>query len=153
MFMDTSLFFIESLRDMESDFGIIPYPKFDEAQTEYYSRVSYYWANVVPTTNTHLEMTGAILEAFISYSARYVVPAYYDIALKTKYSRDEESVAMLDLIFENRVVDIGDTILCADIRDGFIFQMFDKNNRDIASQLAKKEKTIQKIFDKMPIWD
>lgn len=153
LFMDTSLFFIESLRDMESDFGIIPYPKFDEAQTEYYSRVSYYWANVVPTTNTHLEMTGAILEAFNSYSARYVVPAYYDIALKTKYSRDEESVAMLDLIFENRVVDIGDTILCADIRDGFIRQMFEKNNRDIASQLAKKEKTIQKIFDKMPIWD
>ena len=60
---------------------------------------------------------------------------------------------MLDLIFANRVVDIGDTILCADIRDGFISQMYEKNNRDLASQIAKKEKTINKIFEKMPIWD
>lgn len=153
MFMDVSFFHINNLRDMETDFGILPYPKYDEAQSEYYSRVSYYWANIIPVTNTKLEMTGAILEALNCESANYVVPAYYDIALKTKYSRDEESAAMLDLIFENRVVDLGDTVLCATIRDGFIAQMFKSNNRDIASQVAKKEKTIQKWLAKMPIGD
>ncbi|MBE6658096.1 MAG: hypothetical protein E7604_06600 [Ruminococcaceae bacterium] len=153
MFMDVSFFHINNLRDMETDFGILPYPKYDEAQSEYYSRVSYYWANIIPVTNTKLEMTGAILEALNCESANYVVPAYYDIALKTKYSRDEESAAMLDLIFENRVVDLGDTVLCATIRDGFIAQMFKSNNRDIASQVAKKEKTIQKWLAKMPIDD
>ena len=153
LFMDTSLFHLQSLRSMDTDFGILPYPKYDEAQEEYYSRVSYYWANVVPVTNGNLDMTGAILEALNSASASTAVSAYYDIALKTKYSRDEESSKMLDLIFANRVVDIGDTILCADIRDGFISQMYEKNNRDLASQIAKKEKTINKIFEKMPIWD
>jgi len=153
LFMDVSLFHLQALRNMETDFGIIPYPKYDEAQQEYYSRVSYYWANVVPTTNTNLDMTGAILEALNSMSSSTVVPAYYEIALKTKYSRDEESAAMLDLIFDNRVVDIGDTILCSDIRDGFILDMYKKKNRDLASQLAKKEKAINKIFEKMPIWD
>ena len=58
---------------------------------------------------------------------------------------------MLDLIFENRVVDLGDTVLCATIRDGFINQMFTKNNRYIISQVAKKEKTINKQFEKMPL--
>lgn len=151
MFMDVSFFHIGTLRDMETDFGVLPYPKYDEAQSEYYSRVSYYWANIVPITNTKLDMTGAILEALNCESANYVVPAYYEIALKTKYSRDEESAAMLDLIFENRVVDLGDTVLCATIRDGFINQMFTKNNRDIISQVAKKEKTINKQFEKMPL--
>ena len=153
MFMDVSFFHIEALRDMEIDFGILPYPKYDEAQSEYYSRVSYYWADIIPVTNSKLDMTGAVLEALNCESANYVVPAYYEIALKTKYSRDEESAAMLDLIFENRVVDLGDTVLCATIRDGFINQMFTKNNRDIISQLAKKEKTIQRQFEKMPISD
>ncbi|MBQ7982374.1 MAG: hypothetical protein IJ302_02305 [Clostridia bacterium] len=153
LFMDVSLFHLQALRNMETDFGIIPYPKYDEAQQEYYSRVSYYWANVVPTTNVNLDMTGAVLEALNSMSSSTVVPAYYEIALKTKYSRDEESAAMLDLIFDNRVVDIGDTILCADIRDNFIREMFENNKRDLASQLAKKEKAINKIFEKMPIWD
>ena len=151
MFMDVSFFHIGTLRDMETDFGVLPYPKYDEAQSEYYSRVSYYWANIVPITNAKLDMTGAILEALNCESANYVVPAYYEIALKTKYSRDEESAAMLDLIFENRVVDLGDTVLCATIRDGFINQMFTKNNRDIISQVAKKEKTINKQFEKMPL--
>jgi hypothetical protein len=153
MFMDVSFFHIGMLRDMETDFGVLPYPKYDEAQKEYYSRVSYYWANIIPVTNTKLDMTGAILEALNCESANYVVPAYYNIALKTKYSRDEESAAMLDLIFENRVVDLGDTVLCATIRDGFIAQMFKSNKRDIASQVAKKEKTINKLFDKMPLGD
>ncbi|MBQ8577137.1 MAG: hypothetical protein IJ449_04110 [Clostridia bacterium] len=151
MFMDVSFFHIGSLRNMETDFGILPYPKYDEAQSDYYSRVSYYWANIIPVTNSNLEMTGAILEALNCESANYVVPAYYDITLKTKTSRDEESAAMLDLIFENRVVDLGDTVLCATIRDGFINQMFSGNKRDIVSMVAKKEKTIQNQFNKMPI--
>ncbi len=153
LFMDVSLFHLELLRDMEADFGIIPYPKYDEMQAEYYSRVSYYWATVVPTTNGHLDMTGAILEALNCESANVVTPAYYEVALKTKVSRDEDSAAMLDLILENRVVDIGDTILCADIRDGFIYSMFRTNKRDIVSEVAKKEKALNKKFEKMPIWD
>ena len=151
MFMDVSLFHLGRLRDMETDFGVLPYPKLDEAQSEYYSRVSYYWANTIPVTNTHLDMTGAVLEMMNCESANTVVPAYYDIALKTKYSRDEESSAMLDLILENRVVDIGDTILCGTIRDGFIYSMFKSNKRDLSSQLAKNEKKIAKEFDKMPV--
>lgn len=39
LFMDTSFKLVSNLRDMDSDFGIIPYPKFDESQTDYYSRV------------------------------------------------------------------------------------------------------------------
>ncbi len=150
LFMDVSLYHIEALRAMEADFGIIPYPKYDEAQKEYYSRVSYYWATIVPTTNSHLDMTGTILEALNCESANTVIPAYYEIALKTKVSRDEESSDMLDLILENRIVDIGDTILCGEIRDGFIYQMFKSNNSDIVSQIKKKEKILQRIFDKIP---
>ncbi|MBQ4606455.1 MAG: hypothetical protein IJB15_07095, partial [Clostridia bacterium] len=78
-----------------------------------------------------------------------ITPAYYDISLKGKYSRDEESVAMLDLIFDHRVIDLGDTIFCPDVRDGFFNQMYSNNKRDLVSQIEMNESKIQATIDKM----
>ena len=100
---------VSHFRAMETDFGIIPMPKFDEAQDEYYSMVSLPCANsiIVPKTATDLERTGAIIEALSAEGHYTLRDAYYDNALKAKGARDEESAAMLDLIFANRVYDIG----------------------------------------------
>ena len=35
LFMDCSFFYVQQLRSMETDFGIIPYPKYDEDQNRY----------------------------------------------------------------------------------------------------------------------
>jgi len=122
---------------------------FDEAQGEYYARVSYFMPPIIPITNQNLEMTGAVLEMTNYLAKQSITPAYYDISLKGKYSRDEESVAMLDLIFDHRVVDLGDTIFCPDVRDGFFNQMYTGNKRDLVSQIEKNEAKIQSTIDKM----
>ena len=149
LFMDCSLFYVAALRDMETDFGILPYPKYDEAQTEYCSRVSYFMPAVMPATNRNLELVGAVLE-YINYRAKEnITPAYYDLTLKGKVSRDEESVEMLDIILDNRVVDLGDTLFCASVRDGFFTAMYRSNNHDLASVLQKNEASMQKAIDDM----
>ena len=150
LFLDATLFYIAALRDMEADFGILPYPKYDEAQDKYYSRVSYYWCCVIPVTNEDTEFTGAILESLNCESANSVVPAYYEIALKGKYSRDTESEQMLQLISDNRIVDIGDTTMCDKIRDNFMASLFASNKRDLASKLASVDKQLQKYIEKIP---
>ncbi len=96
-------------RSMETDFGIIPNPKFDESQETYNSIMSYGNTNSVsvPVTNPNLERTGIILEAITYESSKTSYPAYIETSIKTKYSRDEDSIAMLDLIFANRAYDIG----------------------------------------------
>ena len=53
------------------------------------------------------EFVGVIAEALNAESWKRVVPAYYDISLKYKGARDEQSVAMLDLIVEGRIFDFG----------------------------------------------
>lgn len=54
------------------------------------------------------EITGLILEALV-YESRYLLlPAYYDVNLKTKFARDDESSAMIDIILANRLYDLGD---------------------------------------------
>jgi hypothetical protein len=39
----------------------------------------------------------------------YVTPAYYDVALSGKFTRDEESAEMLEIIRRHRVYDFGMT--------------------------------------------
>ncbi len=149
LFIDCSLFWVGALRDMEMDFGIIPYPKRDEAQENYHARVSYYMPPVLPATNKNLDMTGAVLELMNYLAKQEVTPAYYDVMLKGKVSRDEESVAMLDLIFANRVIDLGDTLYCAEIRDGFMATLYANNQRDLVSTYAKQEKVLNKKIQQL----
>jgi hypothetical protein len=136
-----------TLRNMDSDFGLLPLPKYDEAQQSYVGRMIDGWINVVPATNTKLEMTGTILENLGAESKNTVIPALYDIALKTKYSRDEESSAMLDIIFENVTVDLGDTVWQSDIR-GTLSNMCLNGKTGFASQAEKMVKKSDSIITK-----
>lgn len=145
--MDMTFFYISSLRNMDADFGILPYPKYDEAQKDYLARIEGIELTGVPVT-ADTEFVSAIMEAMASESATTVVPAYYDVALKTKMTRDNDSAEMLDIIFENRVFDLGDTIWCDEIRDGVFKPMFTTGNRSLSSKFATMQSKMDaKIAD------
>lgn len=100
----------EDMRNMGSLYGIVPMPKLDESQEEYYSYAhDTITAYGIPLTviGDELEMIGAFLEALAAESYRTVMPKYYELALKTKYVSDEESVQMLDLVVDSFYVDAG----------------------------------------------
>lgn len=100
---------VSEMRNMDADFGVLPYFKFDESQAEYYHTVGS-WHSVfvcVPNVQEDIERTGVILEALAAKSLYTVMPAFYEISLKSKYTRDEESADMLDLILSTRIFDVG----------------------------------------------
>lgn len=109
LFMCTGLNRVSMLREMESDFGLLPIPKYTAEQENYHCLVSIWASNMisVPITASDPERTGIIIEALSAESKYTLTPAYYDITLKTKSARDEESSAMLDLIFEGRAFELG----------------------------------------------
>jgi len=109
MFVTFALVDINALREAEFEFGILPYPLFDETQQEYNNLISsgLVSSTSVPYNNKNTELTGVTLEAMAYYSTSTLTPAYYDNALKTRYVRDEESGEMLDIIFATRVYDLG----------------------------------------------
>ncbi len=152
LFMDMSFFFIEELREMESDFGIIPYPKYDEEQSNYATRLCYYVPTVVPITVTgeKLDRAGVTLEALACEYANNVVPAYYETALKNKATRDEESQEMLDIIFNSRVIDLGDATFCSELRDGTVRQLFESKNNSITSKTKSLEKLMKRKLSELP---
>jgi hypothetical protein len=97
---------VRLFRDMGSDFAILPLPKYDELQDNYYTYTLISTIIAIPVTNPNPSRTGHILEALSAESRRLVIPAYYDIALGAKYLRDEGSIRMLDIILENKIYDI-----------------------------------------------
>ncbi|MBQ4573917.1 MAG: hypothetical protein IJA85_01845 [Clostridia bacterium] len=149
LFMDMTFFYIPALRDMETDFGIIPYPKWDENQENYLTRVEGAELFGVPITAENLERTGAIIEAMACESMNEVIPVYYDLSLKTKVTRDEESAKMLDIIFANRVFDWGDTFWCDNLRDTEFQSMFKADDRSLASRMAKVESKLNQLIEDM----
>ncbi len=93
-------------RNVEHEFGILPYPKFDENQDDY---IALDWTGLMcaPLVAEDHDMIGEVMELFAFYSSEEVLPAYYDIVLGEKLSRDPESRDMLDLIFDGIVFDAG----------------------------------------------
>ena len=137
------------LRNMQSDFGIIPLPKYDESQETYYTATHpcYVSFMTIPATNADPEGTGLLMEAMNKLSSAYVVPAVYETTLVGKVIRDTESEEMLDIIFANRVYDIGYIFDWGGV-SSFAPNLVSKNSTDFVSAYEKQEAKIQKAIDK-----
>ncbi|MBQ9429337.1 MAG: extracellular solute-binding protein [Clostridia bacterium] len=109
LFYSHTMFYMDYLRDLESDFGILPYPKLDAEQENYGNLVSAWHSEFlcVPVINKDLDRTGIILEELAYQGKKMMTPAYYEKTLVGQYTRDEESAEMLDIIFSSLVFDVG----------------------------------------------
>ena len=81
-----------SLRNMDADFGVLPIPKYEEAQENYCSgATASVYVFCVPKTAVNVETTGMLLEALAVEGMVVVNPAFYEVSLQGKVLRDSES--------------------------------------------------------------
>ncbi|MHC1696314.1 MAG: hypothetical protein AB9835_13810 [Eubacteriales bacterium] len=143
----------EWLRDMEDDYGIIPFPKYDAEQENYQSIVhDIATLMCVPTTCTKFDAVCATLEAMAYNSYKNVTPAYYEVAMKVKYSRDEMSSQIIDLLHDNNMTDIAYVYGSSFNNLGYIVrELVPAKTLNFASSYEKKEaaalKNMQKLID------
>ena len=144
------VYYASLLRDMKDDFGIIPYPKYDETQTEYISSASSNFLSVcaVPVTNDDLENTGAFMEYYAYLGYTDIRPQFYDVLLQGKVARDDESVKMLDTLVGTVTYDLGG-IFDFGRFGSEILEMCKKEDLNIASKVEKKRKSINNDIDKL----
>lgn len=147
----------EQLRNFEDDYGILPYPKWDEYQKDYHSHVyGESTACAVPKTAKDLEFIGVCTEALAYESWKTVTPTIYETALKTRYLRDSESKDVLDIVLDQRYFDFG---FVYDNWQGFAYTvmfMLKGQNENFESYYAKSYpaariqlKKVIKAFDKL----
>ncbi len=139
-----------ALREMEDDFGLVPYPKLDESQREFISfNLGTSYAAVLKSAK-NAEMSAAVLEAICAENRKRVIPILYEDALKEKYSRDETTAEMLDLISSTIYYDfvfVNDNALSA--LCNLYFDTIAQRNPDVASKYKANQKVGVKLLDKL----
>jgi len=106
LFYQAPLSYFPYMRSSEVDFGVLPYPKYDEAQQNY---ECLNWAGYLAVMQTAKDpsMTGYVVEVLSAESCRTVMPAFYNELLSEKIARDPDAVEVLDMMFNNTVCDLG----------------------------------------------
>lgn len=129
------------------DYGIVPIPKIDENQPQYYGGCTSPLFSV-PVTLRDTERAGIILEAMAYAGYQHILPAYCENTLKTRFATDPDCAEMLNLIFDNQVISFA-YLFANSVPQGmqyrFIADTVERNK--VASFFKSKQRKEQKMID------
>ncbi len=144
---------ITKFGDSEVIYGILPMPKLNEAQDQYYGG-STDRPIAVPITiqMDNMDNIGIVVEALNAEGYKQVFPAFYEIAMKNRYADQTDDAKMLDIVYDN--VTISFTYLFGNFVSAYNTLLSDlfnaaTPNTDVASWAAKKEKPQTKYVERL----
>ena len=135
-------------RECDFSYGFLPSPKFDEAQDGYLNCCTDMpWAIPNTISEEQGDIIGTVVEAMSCRNYLYVLPAYFDVAMKSRTADTEEDAEMLQLIADTRILPYARSY---DLRFGALYQDLFNKNKNVASyyeaQKNNAEKTLNKVI-------
>lgn len=101
-------FAIQQLRDVDFDYGVVPMPKWDEAQENYYTTIAYTGTlYAIPMDVKQSDVSSAVMEALAMEGYYTLSPAFFETALKVKYTTGNEAARMFDIMKASLSFDFG----------------------------------------------
>jgi len=153
LFTSSQLLGSKDFRDTDLEYGILPWPKLDADQKEYYSGVMDNIAlYMLPATvnDGRAEMLGAVLEAMCAENYRHVIRSYYESALKFKYSDGQLYSNIVDLIHNSATTDIIYVYSYSLNEIGtWMRTLLSDNNPNFASVYKTSEEAVKASLDKL----
>ncbi len=112
LYFNDALGTVTTLGDMEQHFGVLPEPKFELKQEDYYSLVNPWGASClaipVCVTGEKLQMAVDVLNVMGAFSHKTLARDYQETVLSYMKTRDDDSADMINnYILPNRACDIG----------------------------------------------
>ena len=92
---------LKGFTDMADSYGVLPMPKYNEAQESYYSQLHGCELWIVPMDAEDPEMSAAVMTSMGYDSYEVVLEPHFEKLLKTRYVKDSESGYMIDTIYYN----------------------------------------------------
>ena len=149
LFYGETLGWIDGLRSFEP-LGVMPFPKYDENQSDYKSMVATWGTllTVIPTTKAEVYRTGAITDR-LAYESHYrLLEPYYDKYLTQKGARNEDSAEMLEIIRRTRSVNIGRLFGWTGSICSSICNTMQKENRDFSSKIEAGRRSVTRLIER-----
>ncbi len=89
-------------------YGMLPVPKYDAEQEDYYTCMAFpFTTYVLSTASTNPKAAAATFELMAYQSYISITPALFEEAMKTRYADGSEDSRMFDIIRESVVIDLG----------------------------------------------
>ncbi len=111
LFVQSSMGTSQQMSDMEGDgYGIAPNPKYSVDQETYYhkmDKLSNIWG-IPNSAQLDFDMIANVMDYWAYESSRTVMPAYYEITIKTRRINDPKDSVMLDLIKSTIFYDVSE---------------------------------------------
>ena len=130
------------------EFGILPMPLMDETQEDYcsYCGTTETVGVAIPICAKDPEFSAYMIDAYSAWAKNTITKAYYEVNLKTRDARDDESEAMLDIIFDNIVYDIGECYNFGDMR-GMFYDLMKAKSADIVSAFETRKGQVEEAIE------
>lgn len=146
LFYMTPLSLATTFRDVNVEYGILPFPKYDEAQSDY---ITLNWSGFmcVPATVSDPGLVGQVSEMLSAESCRTVIPAFFDVLLGEKIARDEDAKQILDIMFDSAVYDLGVDLAIYVIVEEQLDSDAPDNSAYMARNLSRFEKKIENYIN------
>ena len=141
--------------DMEGDgYGIAPNPKYSADQESYYhkmDKLSNIWG-IPNSTQLDYGMIANVMDYWAYESSRTVMPAYYEITIKTRRINDPYDTQMLDLIKATIFYDISEVFginvtsaLWTGYANNALSSAWTAQSKAITRQIAEFNSTIESL--------
>ena len=144
-----------NFRDAEMGIAVLPYPLLDELQDNYVSS-THDTAELgfipVAVSYDRLDFISTVIEVLCRETYVQVLPEYYESSLKIKYTRDNTSAQMIDIIHDNH--GNGFALAFSNGLSGILLantfnSAISANSTDFASKYKSLEKPATRLLEKM----
>lgn len=106
--MDRARFASEQMSNSETDFGVVPVPKYSVDQATYSTCMGFpYSLYAISVGSEQKEAAAYVLECMASESFRKITPALFELSMKERYVLDSKSSRMFDIIRASVSFDLG----------------------------------------------
>ncbi len=135
------------LENCDFTLGMIPIPKFSEAQADYQTSAQRFAHIYVPVSVSDFDRAGAVIEAWGSEFYRSVMPVFFESTLKSRYSSDNDMAQMFDLIRDSLTIQFG-TVFATNLEMNVNnFKEIQNGGKWTSTAASKKKASVTKLAE------
>ena len=149
MFTSCSVGGLSTMREVEFDYAVLPFPKYDAEQDGYISFITnQIQPMLIPITVADTERAGVVLENIAAESYKLVRERYFEELVNYKYVRDQDAIDILRMLYGgNGRFEIGHIYNWGGV-EGTICAGLDGAGETFVSSMQKIEKILLKSMEK-----
>ena len=106
--IETAVRAMWNLGDVDFQYGVVPAPKWDSTQEDYYTCVgNAFTLYAIMGNSDRPDLASAVLECWAYEAYEITTPVVFEITMKIRFAKDSETAKLYDMIRDGVTFDLG----------------------------------------------